>query len=117
MNRKRGGLADSPFFTSTPSPSEVVYSSQQSSIPTERSNERTPDFPNDRTDEAAEQPNGRTVDRTKASRETVRHSFEFYADQIEAIRRLRAQHELAGESISLSDIVRTAIDQYLQEQR
>ncbi len=103
---KKSGLADSPFFTPPAVDSHPV---------------KTSSAPNDRTVDATERPNGRTVysserpnDRTVSSeRKTVRHSFEFYADQIQAIRKLRAQKELAGEPVSLSEMVRDAVDRYL----
>lgn len=49
-------------------------------------------------------------------RRTKRYSFEFYDDQILAIKRLVYEANISGESISQSDIVRAAIDQYLKEQ-
>ena len=76
--------------------------------------------PNNRTvsqSERLHQPNDRTVastERSGARRSTIRYSFEFYVDQIEAIRRVRAQRELEGKKVGLSDIVRESMDQFLQ---
>lgn len=86
--------------------------------------------PNDRTDERMTQPNERTLpptehpndrsdsatERTIEERPTRRYSYDFYADQVEAIRRLRAKRELAGEKTGLSEIVREALDRYLAEE-
>ena len=47
-------------------------------------------------------------------RRTKRYSFEFYDDQILAIKRLVYEANLSGENISQSDIVRTALDEYLK---
>ena len=49
-------------------------------------------------------------------RRTKRYSFEFYDDQILAIKRLVYEANLSGENISQSDIVRTAVDEYLQKE-
>ena len=46
-------------------------------------------------------------------RRTKRYSFEFYDDQIQQIRMIKIQTEMKGESISMSEIVRQAIDRYL----
>ncbi|MBA3920555.1 MAG: hypothetical protein H0X31_02130 [Nostocaceae cyanobacterium] len=48
-------------------------------------------------------------------RRTKRYSFEFYDDQIMAIKRLVYEANLSGENISQSDIVRTALDEYLKK--
>lgn len=48
-------------------------------------------------------------------RRTKRYSFEFYDDQILAIKRLVYEANLSGENISQSDIVRAALDEYLKE--
>ena len=46
-------------------------------------------------------------------RRTKRYSFEFYDDQIQQIRLIKIQTEMKGESIAMSEIVRQALDQYL----
>jgi hypothetical protein len=48
-------------------------------------------------------------------RPTKRHSFEFYEDQLLQIRKLKMQAEMAGDMISQSEIVRAALDAYLQD--
>ena len=49
-------------------------------------------------------------------RRTKRYSFEFYDDQIQKIRQLKIQTEMRGETIAMSEIVRMAVDQYLNNQ-
>jgi hypothetical protein len=46
---------------------------------------------------------------------TKRFSFEFYVDQLARLKRLKNHVEEKGETISLSDIVRQALDNYLKE--
>ncbi len=42
-----------------------------------------------------------------------RVAFEFYLDQVDALRRLSLEQKLRGEKGSMSEMVREAIDQYL----
>ncbi len=46
-------------------------------------------------------------------RRTKRYSFEFYDDQIQQIRLIKIQTEMNGETIAMSEIVRQALDRYL----
>ncbi len=46
-------------------------------------------------------------------RRTKRYSFEFFDDQIQKIRLIKIQTEMNGETIAMSEIVRQALDQYL----
>jgi len=73
--------------------------------------------PNDRTVKTTERPNDRTEkrknERPEQGRRTRRYSYEFFEDQIQAIRRFKAQRELDGERVGYSDIVREAIDLYI----
>ena len=48
-------------------------------------------------------------------RRTKRYSFEFYDDQIQQIRLIKIQTEIDGETIAMSEIVRQAVDQYLNK--
>ena len=48
-------------------------------------------------------------------RRTKRYSFEFYEDQLVRLKQLKIQAELAGEGLSLSDMVRSALDDYLDD--
>jgi len=105
-----------PVLVSEPqAPNSSVSQPDRTDAATERK-----DQPNNRSDahsERLQHPNNRSVaasERSKPNRPTVRYSFEFYADQIESIRRVRAQRELEGKKVGLSDIVRESIDQFLQ---
>jgi hypothetical protein len=48
-------------------------------------------------------------------RATKRYSFEFYVDQVQAIRKMKVQAEMEGKSLNQSDIVRQALDEYLSK--
>lgn len=47
-------------------------------------------------------------------RQTKRYSFEFYEDQIHKIKKIKINTELQGKSIAMSEIVRKAVDDFLQ---
>lgn len=60
----------------------------------------------------------RTENRTLSlpeKRRATRYSFEFYEDQIVKIKRLKYEAEQAGQKVSLSDIARQALDEYLAD--
>ena len=57
-------------------------------------------------------PNDRTVER---NRSTKRHAFEIYRDQLERLKTLKAMAMLDGSNTSMSEMVREAIDSYLDE--
>lgn len=59
----------------------------------------------------------RSEDRSNAlpvKRRTKRYSFEFYDDQIIALKKLKRGAEDRGESLTLSDMAREAFDNYLK---
>ena len=85
----------------------------------ERTFERTEDL-------SVQRANLRSVDRTEfrtknrsvslpTKRLTKRYSFEFFEDQLTSIKKIKIETELSGENISLSEIVRRAIDEYLDK--
>lgn len=88
---------------------------------------RSDDFQEERKEgavESAERFSERKTERSEANtlpfplrRETKRYSFEFFDDQILAIKRLVYEANLAGETISQSDIVRAALDQYFKKEK
>jgi hypothetical protein len=43
-----------------------------------------------------------------------RYSFEFYDDQITTLKRLKHEAEMEGQRVTLSDMARDAIDEYLK---
>ncbi|SRR5712692_1862034 len=51
------------------------------------------------------------------SRVIKRHSFEFYKDQVEALQRLALEEKIAGGKGNQSEMVREAVDAYLQERK
>ena len=64
-----------------------------------------------------ERPEHRTEKRLvdlPVKRQTKRYSFEFYEDQIHQIKKIKINTELQGKSIAMSEIVRKAVDDYLQ---
>jgi hypothetical protein len=130
-NELKGG---SLFFANRPEANSKEAKTSANTRTAERVNGRTPEqanartgeHPNARTDEQAntrtgERPNERTGERpnapTKSSKPTkraiIRHSFQFYQDQLTQLKRLRAQKELQGEACHLSDLVRQALDEFL----
>jgi hypothetical protein len=83
--------------------------SDQKPIKSNRSEMRT----ENRTEEHPEiRPELRSV-KLPIKRRTKRYSFEFYDDQIQQIRLIKIQTEMNGETIAMSEIVRQALDQYL----
>ena len=60
----------------------------------------------------------RTENRTyqlPIKRATKRYSFEFYDDQVIRIKQIKLNTEMAGERISMSEIVRQALDEYFDK--
>ena len=95
-------------------------SESSSSASTVRANERTDGRSPMDTDEhtlvrSGERTVGRTEPKKSNKRKTIRYSFQFYEDQIEAIQRLHAQTLLEGERKDLSAFAREALDAYLDQ--
>lgn len=65
-------------------------------------------------DRTTVRPNDRTTDR---KRSTKRHAFEIYRDQLEQLKRLKAMAMLDGHETSMSEMVRDALDTYLEPRR
>jgi hypothetical protein len=100
---KKSGLADSPFFTKPPQAAQSLASENITPPETERFSERT-EF--------------RTEIRTPLKlrkRRTTRYSFEFYEDQLLKLKQLKYESELAGEKVTLSELAREALDEYLKD--
>lgn len=49
-------------------------------------------------------------------RERLRHSFDFYKDQIDSLRELRIKVMKSGRDASMSAMVREALDNYIKKQ-
>lgn len=59
---------------------------------------------------------GRPTDRaTGAKRELVRRGFEWYVDQLRALKKLSLEEQLEGKPGSMSQMVREALDDYLKK--
>jgi len=55
--------------------------------------------------------------RTGTKRLIIRHPFELYQDQVEALRQLSVEERKEGGTGSMSRMVRDAIDEYLKEKK
>ncbi len=55
--------------------------------------------------------------RTGTKRLIIRHPFELYQDQVEALRQLSVEERKEGGTGSMSRMVREAIDEYLKQKR
>ena len=104
----RGGSAFFPGYRGGPSPAPAAEASdpQVSERSGEEANDRSP---------------GRSFARTPVRQPTrriiTRNSFEIYEDQMEALRKRSFQEKLAGQVGSMSAMVRSAIDTYLEDHR
>jgi len=97
-------LAEESVYFKKPS---VVGKPSESNSETERTENRS-EF---RTEERAE---NRTY-QLPFKRATKRYSFEFYDDQIIRIKQIKLNTEMAGKRISMSEIVRQALDEYFDK--
>ena len=82
-----------------------------------------PDVPQQESERNSVRSENRTDMRTEnrsfllpVKRKTKRYSFEFYDDQLVRLKKLKYRVETAGENITLSGMVRQAVDQYLKDQ-
>jgi len=87
-----------------------LRSSVQKSIKPNRTEKRSEFRAYERSEQRSEM---RSVD-LPVKRQTKRYSFEFYEDQIHKIKKIKINTELQGKSIAMSEIVRKAVDDYLQ---
>ncbi len=78
---------------------------------TERKTERNSERTETRTVTQPDSP----LARLPLKRLTKRYSFEFYEDQIKKVKQLKIQAEMSGMQVSLSDMVRSALDDYLRD--
>ena len=58
-----------------------------------------------------ERPTRRLIHRT-----LQRRSFEFYVDQLETLKAWSLQAQLMGEKVSMSEMIRAALDRYLRDE-
>jgi hypothetical protein len=59
--------------------------------------------------------NARTSVRPNGKRIITRNSFEIYEDQMDSLRKLSLQEKMEGKLGSMSQMVRDAIDTYLEK--
>jgi hypothetical protein len=110
LSELTGHSAFFPKETTTSSlPSETVK-------PTNRTPERA-------TERSVERPTERTPDRviqnssSQQHRIIRRYSFEAYDDQVRQLKRISMQAGIEGETISISEMIREAIDNFLNDSR
>lgn len=108
QNELRGGSA---FFPG--------YKAGTAASPLPERPERTADRTQGPTGEAerehSERTNARTPVRSNGKRIITRNSFEIYEDQMDSLRKRAMEEKLEGRLGSMSAMVRTAIDEYLQK--
>ena len=66
-------------------------------------------------DRATARPQDEPTGRPDKKRILVRRGFEWYEDQLNALKRLSIQEQLEGKPGSMSAMVRKALDEYLQK--
>ena len=63
----------------------------------------------------SDEPTNRPPDRVSNKRLLVRRGFEWYEDQLAALKRLSLQEQMDGKEGSMSAMVREALDDYLKK--
>ena len=95
-----------------------VQPSSPNIVEARRNNETTERRSDVATQRQSDGNTARPSDGSTVRRKTERAAFDLYEDQVNAIRRLRAERELQdGKKISLSDIAREAFDLFLQSNK
>jgi hypothetical protein len=59
----------------------------------------------------------RPYGRTYVRRKTARYAFEFYADQLDALKQFSLHEQLAGGVGNMSGMVREAVDEYISKRK
>lgn len=94
-----------------PIKSKTVY--EDNSRTSERKTVRNYERSEDRTENRSE---NRTAT-LPLKRRTKRYSFEFFDDQIVTLKQLKIKAEMDGEGLSLSEMVRAALDEFLKDKQ
>jgi hypothetical protein len=115
----RGGSAFFPGYKGGDSPIAPSQETEKT-FPEEATTsqvvpETDKDTPKERATPEAERVNARTPVRPNGKRIITRNSFEIYEDQMDALRKLSLQEKMEGKLGSMSQMVREAIDTYLQK--
>lgn len=100
-------------LTKQPVPRPTVAHTPANADPSDRSNANATQRPTVRTSDRTTprsdvRPPGRPKHRT-----VIRYSFEFYQDQVALLRQISLQAKLAGDDLSMSEMVREALDEYI----
>lgn len=110
-------LADSAFFRQTTQP--VKQEEASPTLPPEKpvmqeaqANPVTPDLPTARPDGEAVY---RSDDRPTGKGLLVRRGFEWREDQLRALKKLSLKEQMEGKPGSMSQMVRDALDEYLEK--
>lgn len=94
----------------------VFFGKTNQTAENDKENNRTENRSEIRTDmRTEERPENRTYE-LPFKRSTKRYSFEFFDDQIDRIKKIKLNAEMAGKRISMSEIVRQAMDLYFDKQ-
>ena len=98
--------------------------SEETHLPPVQSPPQSPEIEPAEVEPSTERTKFRTEERSEnrtatlpVKRPTRRNSYEFYEDQILAIKKLKYEAEMAGYQVGLSDFAREAFDLYLQNKR
>ncbi|MBX3004600.1 MAG: hypothetical protein KF821_02085 [Anaerolineales bacterium] len=107
LSELTGQSAFFPKDAETPTPSDEV---KPNTRPPERATERTIERPTEQTPER--------VIGTPARQHRIirRYSFEAYDDQVRHLKKISLEAEIAGETRSISEMIREAVDSYLKTQ-
>lgn len=73
--------------------------------------------PQNQTEPPTERTPDRTNARTPVRRQLTRYAFEFYQDQVEDLRRIALEEKMQGGKGSMSEMVREAMDKYLEKKK
>jgi hypothetical protein len=115
----RGGSAFFPGYKGGDSPTATSQETEKAFSVAAATSQVVPKTdkatPKERVTPESERVNARTPVRANGKRIITRNSFEIYEDQMDALRKLSLQEKMEGKLGSMSQMVREAIDTYLQK--
>ena len=115
----RGGSAFFPGYKSGDSPTSSSQEDKTASPVDDDTSQSAPlpaiDVQKEAPLRIPERENARTPVRLGGKRIITRNSFEIYEDQMDSLRKLSLQEKMQGKLGSMSQMVRDAIDTYLQQ--
>jgi hypothetical protein len=89
--------------------------SPQAPLSSEQGNPKDESSPQSLSDRPTARPQDEPTGRPDNKRILVRRGFEWYEDQLNALKRLSIQEQLEGKQGSMSAMVREALDDYLKK--